>query len=294
MQKLVLISILFFFTSCSLSPVEQDLNLRSPATLQCHSLFEKLTVGKKELKISDILTPAKLKLYDYTLKGSELFNKDGQLLGSLKFETIENLYQWGPIDDQVEQYKNGGILDTEMDYILKSEPQFHGRGFYVSKNPFDSHSYGNGLTIFKTDGPVLVMNYNDQITETSQLAKSFSKLGIDAYQATETWFSVLTTKHLKTVTPQTRITDAFWTSQLQSPEILAIGAKLIGTKTIDHLSPTQFKNLKNELSKKMKIFNDPLHYYINNFHELSQKIIIKNKWAKLLDYVSLEHVFKVL
>ncbi|MBC7753660.1 MAG: Fic family protein, partial [Moraxellaceae bacterium] len=130
--------------------------------------------------------------------------------------------------------------------------------------------------------------------ETSQLAKSFSKLGIDAYQATETWFSVLTTKHLKTVTPQTRITDAFWTSQLQSPEILAIGAKLIGTKTIDHLSPTQFKNLKNELSKKMKIFNDPLHYYINNFHELSQKIIIKNKWAKLLDYVSLEHVFKVL
>ena len=295
MQKLALISILLFFISCSLSPVEQDLNPRSPAALQCRSLFEKLNLSQKELKISDILTSAKLKVYDYTLKGSELFNKEGQLLGSLKFENIENLYQWGPIDDQVEQYKNGGILDAEMDYILKSEPQVHGRGFYVSKNPFDSHSYGNGLTIFKTEGPVLVIDRNSSlIEETSQLAKSFSKLGIDAYRATETWFSILTTKHLKTVTSQMKITDTFWKSQLESPEILAIGAKLISTKTIDLLSPTQFKNFKHELSKKMKVFDDPLHYFINNFHELSQKTIIQNKWAKLLDYVSLEHVYKVL
>ena len=295
MRNFVYLSALIFILfSCALSPNEQDLSQRSPAVFQCTQLIVKLNQDVKELKVSDILTPEKLKLYGYKLKGSKLYNGDGELLGDLNLKSIDKFYQWGSIQDANEQNANGGILANEMDYILESDPQVYGRGFYVSTNPFDSQAFGDGLTIFKTAGPVLVLNFNKDIKETSAMAKSFSRLGIDAYQGSPTWYSVLTIKHLKVESLQNGVDYGFWTSQMKKSEFLASTSKFIATNKLVNLSPAKLKLVKNQIFKKLRSLKDPLYGGIDNVAQLSSQIEIKNKWAKLIEHVSLEHIYKVL
>ncbi len=172
------------------------------SALQCSQLF-------KEPKITDLLTPENLKKYEFELEGSILIDTSHNnrvKVGNLIIDYSEKLYKWGSIGGQKSSLKNQDRIDDRMEQFIHNKPQAYGRGFYVSKQPIDSQRWGRALTIYKTDGPILLLDRENDIDIDSQrdpddLSRTlrYSKLGIDAFQCTDTWLAMLTTKHLKNI-----------------------------------------------------------------------------------------------
>ena len=320
-SKFIIAVLVYFIFSCtSLTKINDSAAIsnqdRKPSSVLCKNLFPEVEI--KLPLVTDLITAENLKVYNFKIIGNnELWDtKTNNRLGILSVEHPENLYQWAPLAEQKIQYENGGILAHEMDYILKSSPQTFGRGYYVSKHPLDSSQFGLGLTVFKTDGPMVVLDRENMkyYDETSSLAIRLSKAGIDAYYCNGTWRSVLNTKHLKTLTPVDIIKDPVLNKENLDRIALKNNDRYENLETIFqilqlHLSEFYTKVSQKEvlnISKKtiidaldnIRIDDSGTEYFNLNSRlkvdELLQHLNLKNKYAKMLEYVGLETAAKII
>ncbi|MES2800855.1 MAG: Fic family protein [Bdellovibrionota bacterium] len=203
---------------------------------QCSSLFSQGLEAPKTT-IEYFLSPEALAENQLILKEKKLYdlknltNGEPTFIGNVIIREEPNLYQWGPIADQkIQMGKNNGITVNEMTYILTQGPQVYGRGFYVSTHPQDSSSYGDGLTVFKTNGPMILLSGRIHVTDnnSSKVANLYQRLssaGVDGIQGTPTWLSMISVKHLRAA-KQGDITDPYWENLNNIALTISIANKL--------------------------------------------------------------------
>ena len=197
--------------------LSQFLQLNANAAPTCTELFftpsTQNVLMKEKLRASHFQVNEKNEMIDL---------ENQKIIGTISIVTASHLYKWAKHSNQKIWVQNGGISKIDMNEILQVPPHSYGRGYYVSTNPFDSSGFGNALTIFKTAGPITVMHFNPEnydLRNQEIYLKRLQTAGIDALECVglNTWFSIITDKHLKIETE--RISDMVW---LKSESLLSI------------------------------------------------------------------------
>ncbi|MNJ98517.1 hypothetical protein D3C87_162830 [compost metagenome] len=122
-------------------------------------------------------------------------------LGTLKILRAKYLFQWA--DAEIHQgFLKYGAQEGYIKASLRQEPQLAGRGFYVSRDPGDSTSYGSDLTVFRPRKPLVVLEFG---SDTAHLANDLSivenlaAIGIDGIRNSSyrlTWLSMIHHRNL--------------------------------------------------------------------------------------------------
>jgi Ankyrin repeats (3 copies) len=227
----------------------------------CRDLFAE----QKNISPAQVLKSDKLSKYNFKLNDqNQLIDlTDNSIVGTLDVIKPTHLYEWAPLDYHQTWVHNGSISKSDMLEILKEPGQSMGRGYYVSTNPFDSSEYGDGLTIFKTNGPVVKLAPEASgwsRCDKPQYLNRLQAAGIDAliskYHSMTTWLSIISVRHLKIAT--TTIDDHDWNDvdfnlllkhadKLKKSDQYGLFKKLI-------LSPT--KNLKKHAAQLIENFQN--------------------------------------
>lgn len=150
-------------------------------------------LGHGEVNVS------KLRRQGFELKGDQLFDRDGKLLGRLMALDVRYLYEWAPTEYHEAWVKTGGIDDPYMKRILAGRAQSLGLGFYVSLHPADSSDYGPALTVFPVKSPLIILK--EMVTSSKndpQKLYRLGKAGIDTLQVDGggKWLSIVGSRHL--------------------------------------------------------------------------------------------------
>ncbi len=181
------------------------LSQTTSAAPSCESLF----AVKPKTILADIET--KLAAYDYSIMQNFLYKKmDGKNIKVGKIEIIEPrfLFEWQDKEFHDDWIANKGIIKSEMDFILNSDGQTYGRGYYVSLNPTDSRSYGTHLTVFEVREPMalLKMSSTSDFIHSPAVVNELRTLGFAGFRGTTTWLSIINEKYLgdaKKISPAT-------------------------------------------------------------------------------------------
>ena len=227
----------------------------------CRSLTE-------ALRPKDVLDAAKLRQHKFKIgPNNELIDlKDNEVIGTLAVMTPSHLYEWADLDYQKIWVANGEISTANMREIYLENAQAYGKGYYVSTNPFDSSGYGDGLTVFKTNGPIVRLNNISHEGKCDQpdFLDRLQLAGIDAFGATETWLSMISVRHLKV--EKNKISDPVWNDTNNLIWFLFHREKLVKSKLIAQL-PSQFPSTDLKVKKYfVKLIDDytqfnPTEYY---------------------------------
>lgn len=195
MKTLYGLVFLFIFSSCSTFTGQREV----ADTGDCSDLITNFFIRKE----SDILSSIekKLKNTKYFIQDSKLFlkNPDGtsDFLGAVETLNVRFMFEWQDEASHNEWIKDGGITKESMDYILKQKAQNHGRGYYISTHPIDSMMYGNYLTIFEVNEPMIVLSRLDKrISDNEKALKELRRAGFAGIKGTETWYSIINEKYL--------------------------------------------------------------------------------------------------
>lgn len=93
---------------------------------------------------------------------------------------------------------NGGVSKEDIDAALRVKGQTYGRGFYVSLSATDSQSYGDYLTVFKIDEPLVVLTNlvslqraKKNISENEKLLNELRASGISGIQGITSWYTII-------------------------------------------------------------------------------------------------------
>lgn len=157
----------------------------------------------KKLKKAGFALNSKSQLVD--LKTGETFGKVGVL-------EVPYLYEWASQEHHLAWKQMGGITDAEMDRYLEARPQGYGKGYYVSTHPSDSQSFGDALTTFKTQGPLVYMVYEHRLYQKQMdFYKRLQRAGVDGVLNSEggTWLAMISSKHLA-ITDETLLDPQFF------------------------------------------------------------------------------------
>ncbi|MEZ0391357.1 MAG: hypothetical protein ACAH59_04020 [Pseudobdellovibrionaceae bacterium] len=183
-------------------------------------------IHQKSATPSDfILDPQKLEKEGFriTKEGSLFDTRQNIILGYVSKRDFPYLYEWADLEFQKLWVQNGGLSKEDMDQYIRDEAQAYGRGYYVSTHPTDSIDYGNAVTVFKPAGTMTVLGFTSILNSLGTVFfQRLQRVGVDAIQGTNTWFSIINDKHLKVA--QGEIQDP-QLAAVQSPK--AIGRFLI-------------------------------------------------------------------
>ncbi len=172
---------------------------------KCIQLFEVSRQQQIETQIQK-----KMKRFGYIQEGKTIFKMtaDGLKIrvGKIKVIRPKYLFEWAD-KDMHDYWKDNGRYTTEdMDFTLSQGAQLSGRGYYVSTSPTDSQHYGTHLTIFKTSGPLFIIDdlnynfYNDQKT-----LNELRQIGFAGNQGIEpTWLNIFNENTLSKIAPFNR------------------------------------------------------------------------------------------
>lgn len=142
----------------------------------------------------------KLQKHGFRVENNQLLDKDGTDLGQLRILDAKYLYEWAPKEYHEAWIKTGGIDDAYMKRILEMNGQSWGRGFYVSLHPTDSAHYGNTLTVFPVNRPLVILRNWDfrSIQDNVELLVRLGKAGIDSVSSNgDTWLPIISSQHLQ-------------------------------------------------------------------------------------------------
>jgi hypothetical protein len=162
--------------------------------------FQKLQLFKEI--IAEKIPQIREQGYDVDAEGFLIDARNSAKVRVSKLDVIQppHLYEWASGEHHEAWVHNGRISAAEMRGILKEPPQFTGRGFYVSTNPFDSSNFGTHMTVFQPQGAMLVLESTNFLKRGStEEVTRLQKAGIDAVRnpRTPTWLAVISSAHLK-------------------------------------------------------------------------------------------------
>ncbi len=167
------------------------LSLQTQAANLCIDLFS-------EINVQDLITPkmsAKMKSLDYIIEDQKLYktiNLQKILVGNIQVSKPKYLFEWA--DQELHDYwkSNGKYTRQDMNFTLTQPAQATGRGYYVSTDPADSHTYGTHLTVFKIPKPLLLIEGLDySFYEKETIYKELRDIGFSGSQGIrKSWISV--------------------------------------------------------------------------------------------------------
>lgn len=175
---------------------------------------------------SDKLKKENLELVeDPTLHIYRLLESDGRFIAVVKVIDSPNLYEWADLDYQQPWMEGGGLSAKDVLENVKHASQNMGRGFYVSTDPFDSKGYGPALSVFKTKGPMLVLQFglSQSYSGKVEQVERFRRAGFDAFFNGRTWLAMISSRHLKAAK---QINDPVWNNPHLTDKILDILPRL--------------------------------------------------------------------
>lgn len=132
-----------------------------------------------------------------------IHKKTKKNLGRLLVVEAKYLFEWADKETHESLMEHGAHAEY-MNEVLEMHGQASGKGFYVSLHPGDSASYGSHLTTFKTQGPLVLLEFEwsngNSFYMNTKFVKSLSNIGIDGvrrqgYQ--HTWISMISSRHLE-------------------------------------------------------------------------------------------------
>jgi len=180
------------------------------------SLASKTREDEKDQLIDRVAKNLKSVNSKFSIQGRNLYFDfgDGKKNKAAKVQILYPEYVFEYQDKSFHEYwlKNG-VTKEDMNLIIESPGQFHGRGYYVSLSATDSYSFGNYLTVFKMTKPLILLelNYDDfaikrLITEDPATIRQLVKAGVTGIRGTNTWLSIFDESYLNQA--QTLNTDS--------------------------------------------------------------------------------------
>jgi hypothetical protein len=246
------------------------IGLGSPAIAanQCVDFFDESSrVPEKIVKLNDLIDKDLMKKHSFRVgPGNQLIDlsNNNKVIGELSLVDAPFLYEWASKSYHKIWVGNGGIDKNEMTEIIKEPAQVGGKGYYVSTDPVDSETFGNALTVFKANGPLLVIQKNNYVvTAPTEFVMRMQGAGIEAIQMTNfrsTWLSVISAKHLK-IPKKMKINDTFWSDVKSIDRALSIFPKLGSDffNQLDKSSPFYFLTyLKNKMPFQVDEINSTI------------------------------------
>ncbi len=186
------------------------------AQVRCENIWKssaQIAAEKKELKKlpeyvlnPNALDKRKLEKNGFSLNTNKelVDNKTKEVLGKIHTLDTEYLFQWADRDFHNEVIKEG-IHDSWMQEILEEKPQQAGRGFYVALDSLSSHAYGDSISVFKLQKPLVVL-INDFAPDAQHPAHNLkgvqrlAQLGIDAvsyFDYPKEWLGTISARSLQ-------------------------------------------------------------------------------------------------
>jgi hypothetical protein len=214
----------------------------SASSNRCSALFN--IQPEAPLRLMGLLNQRKLEAQGFKVDGADnlIDLKTMKKVGRLLTVNPPYLYEWADLDYQKIWVYNGGLSEADVDVYLRSPPQNYGRGYYVSTSPYDSTTFGDALTVFRTDGPLLLINYEYGLKNAPpRFMRRLRDAGIDGIRGHQTWYAMINGKHLKIARGQiddpqlleqssaafaTRIAKSGWLQQLPPASPALQAAKL--------------------------------------------------------------------
>lgn len=135
---------------------------------------------------------------------SVLVDGKTELLGKLKTLNATHLFEWADAD-YAANLQTKGVNNSLMKAILNEKGQASGKGFYVSLDPLDSQYFGDMLTVFKVNKPIVILNFeaewHDKMSTDTNFIFALKDIGVDAIQVKSgsyrsTWLSFIQNQHL--------------------------------------------------------------------------------------------------
>ena len=249
------------------------------------------------LRPKDVLVSAKLRQNKFKLgPNNELIDLiDGQVIGDIAIMTPTHLYEWADLDYQKIWVANGEISTINMREIYLERAQSFGKGYYVSTNPFDSSGYGDGLTVFKTNGPVVRLNNISLQGKCDQpdFLNRLQSAGIDAFGAADTWLSMISVRHLKV--EKNKISDPIWSDLSYFSEYIQHREKLIKSKLIAQL-PSHFPSTNLRVKKYFdKIIDNYAHFDAAEYYKIKSQTyeVVDPLKTEILNKLFEKHYFMI-
>lgn len=178
---------------------------------KCVNLFTDLySDSSSQSFIKPKLSSALLKKYGFQIlpNGILVDKVNDVVLGVITQKQVSFLYRWASLDYQQERIKNGGITAEEVESTLAGKHKHS--VVFVSTHPTNSHQYGTALLVFKTVGPILILDYSvlskEDFSKFSKIyghavLKRLQGAGLDAIKSGHsTWLGMISNRHLKTET----------------------------------------------------------------------------------------------
>jgi len=182
----------------------------SPQT--CQNLFEtkKLIKESNDTILLNINRRLKAKKSPYKIENKRLIYVDPhtqQTIEVADVHVIEPKYLFEYATKSYNEYwlKNG-VNKSDMDLILSSHAQAYGRGYYISLSATDSRSFGNYLTVFEVDKPMVVLKLKNvynladrslRLHDDKEFLNVMRGVGVAALKGNDTWYSIINEDYLK-------------------------------------------------------------------------------------------------
>lgn len=206
--------------------------ISATAQVRCESLFSKLAAKPSTQEVSKKIKPLSQELLEQ--EGFRLTEekdilgekvtllrdaRDGDIIvGKVSTSTPQFLYQWGEAKYQQMNIQAGQIKNTLMRMVIERPPQTYGKGYYVSKDPFDASQYGTDVTVFKTKSNIVSI---EQYAEGDSVDLRFTstdlnyrlrRAGVEAVHSwkVENWYSFIDNRNLIVAKPHSLKDAAEW------------------------------------------------------------------------------------
>jgi len=139
---------------------------------------------------------------DLVVRNQSLYirQKQNEFIRVADVKVIRPKYLFEYQNDVFHEYwmNYGGVPKQDIDASLKAKGQNYGRGFYVSLSATDSESYGEYLTVFKVDRPLVVLSnlvsprgVKKNISENEKILNTLRSAGLSGIHASVSWYTII-------------------------------------------------------------------------------------------------------
>ncbi len=141
--------------------------------------------------------------FSVSAKGELFDKKTNQSLGKIHTLDAHHLFQWADKEFHKQAIQSGITADW-MNEIRQEPSQTAGKGFYVALESVSSHIYGDTLTTFILNKPLVVLigkkNGDSHLVNTTDGVERLAELGIDAFRYStypSEWLSIISERPLQ-------------------------------------------------------------------------------------------------